>query len=948
MVALPRSDFRGLELSFDEFYDLVLIGMASDSGSLVRGAKPSHVGGMVNYKRVADNLGLKYDPKWIDDVGRELDNYAESIASHDGTPDGEDEDPYWVYLNSGFERIAELLRAKYYKQKTGVELSYTEFRDVLLYELGGMTQDGVSEDGGNVPIGDPIFYNISKVVRLLDLSSEPGWIEHATNEWLEAKFIVRDLISEDTIPRYRLTQEGFARAESLAETLNAGSGFLFNQGKGTLYFSVDASHISRLGLELVAKQETAVAELVKNGYDADATNVDLIFNLGHEGKSSLEVFDNGSGMNLEQLEAGFMRLSTPNKVASPHSEIFKRQKAGRKGIGRFAAQRLGHHLVLETTTSRLQYALRLEIDWDKFEAQRNLTSIANTVTRIKKSFKQGTRLTISQLRDSWSDAQIERSHRHIGELIQPFPLSRNGTGADGDPGFKSSFAKVREDDLEIVADEWSLYFKHALAEIEGKVDENGFGSWSLKSEKFDLQIEDQNISPRREISMEPYAHLRQLQFRAFYYIDKETQRAFRSKVAEKLKNSGGVRLYRNGFRVLPYGERFDDWLKLNASNLGRKVLPPHSNRNFLGFVEIYDVDGSQFEETSSREGLLENESFVELKDFVSAVLKTAILPIAEARNRRLTTTDTRQKQRSPKGQANDLLNRLTALQESAENDPRYAAALSEVLDTVRESVLEIGNTGESLLEELGMMRVLASLGLTIGEFTHEIRLSLEAIKASAVLLESQAETDAQRADQTRSLPDQIADFEGYLSYFDSTVRDNVKRDVSALEVRDIVNAFLPTIAPKLNRNELQIKTNFDGLGLFVRPMHRSEWTSVLINLFTNSLKAIRRSGKMGVIRIDCGRIGDKIYLDFMDNGDGIAEKNATRIFEPFFTTTSATGASEEDGTFAGMGMGLKIVKDIVDSAHGEITLQDPPSGFSTCFRVTMPQATDQEMPENAY
>jgi hypothetical protein len=110
-------------------------------------------------------------------------------------------------------------------------------------------------------------------------------------------------------------------------------------------------------------------------------------------------------------------------------------------------------------------------------------------------------------------------------------------------------------------------------------------------------------------------------------------------------------------------------------------------------------------------------------------LKTAILPIAEARDKRLTTTDTRQKNRSPKGQADEILARLGTLQKNASDDPAYAAALAQVVGTVRQSVIEIGEIGEALLEELGMMRVLASLGLTIGEFTHEIRLALETVKA---------------------------------------------------------------------------------------------------------------------------------------------------------------------------------------------------------------------------
>jgi signal transduction histidine kinase len=102
------------------------------------------------------------------------------------------------------------------------------------------------------------------------------------------------------------------------------------------------------------------------------------------------------------------------------------------------------------------------------------------------------------------------------------------------------------------------------------------------------------------------------------------------------------------------------------------------------------------------------------------------------------------------------------------------------------------------------------------------------------------------------------------------------------------------------------------------------------------------------IRIECGRVSGNVYLDFMDNGDGIPTLNAEKIFDAFFTTTSANGASDDDGTLAGMGMGLKVVKDIVETAHGEITLRPAPNDFATCFRVVIPEATDEEIPANAY
>ena len=140
-------------------------------------------------------------------------------------------------------------------------------------------------------------------------------------------------------------------------------------------FSVDAGIISRLGEELVGKRDTAVAELIKNAYDADATEVDVIFQNAWSAGGTLIIDDNGLGMTREQLIDGFMRLSSADKIHNPVSPLFKRIRAGRKGIGRFAAQRLGKYLTIITQTKDEDTALKVEIRWDAFESDKDLNAI---------------------------------------------------------------------------------------------------------------------------------------------------------------------------------------------------------------------------------------------------------------------------------------------------------------------------------------------------------------------------------------------------------------------------------------------------------------------------------------------------------------------------------------------------------------------------------------------
>jgi signal transduction histidine kinase len=128
-------------------------------------------------------------------------------------------------------------------------------------------------------------------------------------------------------------------------------------------------------------------------------------------------------------------------------------------------------------------------------------------------------------------------------------------------------------------------------------------------------------------------------------------------------------------------------------------------------------------------------------------------------------------------------------------------------------------------------------------------------------------------------------------------------------------------------------------------MHPSEWSSILFNFYTNAKKAVKRTKQPGEIKIECGFEGDKIYLEFSDTGDGISEENEERIFEEFFTTTSPELLDniQSSNDITGTGLGLKIVKDIVNSYRGNVEVVQAKDHFNTCLRVEIPKATEKEL-----
>ena len=264
------------------------------------------------------------------------------------------------------------------------------------------------------------------------------------------------------------------------------AGEIAKQEPGVVRFSTDAAMVRRLGRELVAKQETALAELVKNAYDADATHCAVTMDDSETG--AIEILDDGSGMSRSDIENGFMRLASDVKVRVPLSPKFGRPRAGKKGIGRFATERLGRRLTIVTQTERETHGWTVNVDWTAFVQGDDINLIANSIVESEKEQPHGTRLRIETLSDTWSKADLQRVYRYVLTLLQPVFGEVETTQRVGDPGFLVKITKGAEDLEEetIVLDTDSEVFGRAVAEIEARIDAEGKAIWWLSSNKFDL------------------------------------------------------------------------------------------------------------------------------------------------------------------------------------------------------------------------------------------------------------------------------------------------------------------------------------------------------------------------------------------------------------------------------------------------------------------------------
>src|SRR5690606_28995259 len=184
-------------------------------------------------------------------------------------------------------------------------------------------------------------------------------------------------------------------------------------------------------------------------------------------------------------------------------------------------------------------------------------------------------------------------------------------------------------------------YEKALATIEGNIDNDGIGIVRVNSSSFGIKDSEISVLSDKDV---PYDDLRNVHFKLYYFIydrpdyyKNGINRLELNSIEELSTLQSGIRVYRNGFRVLPYGEVGDDWLgldrkrtrieiELEDSNITFNI--PYTNKNFFGFVEIVDNSGEFFEETASREGLIENNALSDLKNFLRKSVIAGVRRIA--------------------------------------------------------------------------------------------------------------------------------------------------------------------------------------------------------------------------------------------------------------------------------------------------------------------------------
>lgn len=199
-------------------------------------------------------------------------------------------------------------------------------------------------------------------------------------------------------------------------------------------FRPRARLLVQLGDRLIKSENIAVVELVKNAYDADAENCEVIFkNINSQEQGEIVIKDDGLGMTPQIIDevwlepgADFKELILDgNQYTLGFDVVFpKRTPIGEKGIGRFGVHKLGDYIQLTTKSANSDKEVIVEIDWQEFAKQKYLEDaqfkVAERTPQTFTNGRTGTQISIKKLRKVWDKKLYHELQKTLLSLGSPF------------------------------------------------------------------------------------------------------------------------------------------------------------------------------------------------------------------------------------------------------------------------------------------------------------------------------------------------------------------------------------------------------------------------------------------------------------------------------------------------------------------------------------------------
>lgn len=766
-------------------------------------------------------------------------------------------------------------------------------------------------------------------------------------------------------------------------------------------FTVSARTARLIGQENFANAEGAIIELVKNSYDADASVCIIIIDPVND---SIRILDNGDGMTEKIIRKQWMTIGTDDKKVNFKTK--SRIKTGAKGIGRFALDRLGKSSAMLTKTIDSE-SLVWDVDWNQFDNSGAVISdikatlqIGNSdfwgeiiemqnFTELKEPIidhwkeEKGTLISIDKLKDTWDERATQSLYSNLEILVPPletniFQLFLYST-LEPDKYGKVLPTLCDDYDYKVTAtvnDSQSVTIKVSRNELNfGDLKRIGFFEKSkLNEPQYQFSAFEKGefeITTKLETLIAGYkgidknnnlSKIGAFTF-SFYFMkrgggqekDEEVGKYPYKSVNYSNRTSwldkfGGIKIFRDNFRVRPYGETKSssfDWLDLGKRALSNPTVTRPGYRvrpqQVYGIVNISRIDNINFEDKSSREGLQENDTFTLFKE----ILKSVIEIFEQDRNQIMMTLkkiyDENNKKAKAKEEADKIIkNKKDKKDNSDSSDP------SADKDTLINAIEAYKEDIEELQDEQKILRVLASAGLIVTSFAHEFRNHTDSIlpRTEELKIVLQQVIDKNKL---KELPDffdpyvmlsdmrkQDERLKSWLDFSISSVRKD-KRTRRIINMVTYIEGLEKIWSPLLSRRNIKLtidkwkftEVNFRG--------HEIDLDGIFNNLITNSVDAYKRkdSGDLRELKLSFAfnpLETNGINVIYQDCGPGLLEEitEPNKIFQPFFTTKRDDKTGEKIGT----GLGMWIVKSTIDEYNGDVEILQARPNFK--IKITLP------------
>lgn len=405
------------------------------------------------------------------------------------------------------------------------------------------------------------------------------------------------------------------------------------EDKAPLHFKVSSALKRVIGRDLITDEFVAIFELVKNGFDARAGRVDLIFDDG-----SLYIIDNGKGMSIEDITDKWLFVAYSAKRDGTEDLDYRdrigadRSYAGSKGVGRFSCDRLGARLRMQTRRAGQVDVEIVDVDWELFERNakeefakvpvKHLTSKAFDLPKTAHAISTGTILEIGGLREGWGREKLLKLRAALAKLINPF-----GGASDAFEVYLHAPAEQEADDVA------SLKAKpgEALVDrVNGPIQNFIFDTLRGKTTHLEVTVSDDGahiystltdrgaVIYRIKEANEDFPLLAGTGFNCnLFYLNRSAKMTFKSRMGVNSVQFGSIFLFKNGFRIFPIGEAGVDTFGIDrrkAQGYNRFL----GTRDVIGRIDVTGSDDIFRESTSRDQGLIETPAYTQLEDCFDA------------------------------------------------------------------------------------------------------------------------------------------------------------------------------------------------------------------------------------------------------------------------------------------------------------------------------------------